>query len=95
MKWCRSAGGQCQSAFRTLNGLQRTYTVEANGQLVDAAAYQPLIVAYRNGAPVRLSELGQVADGAENERTAAWIGKDLTRASCSRCKGSPEQIPSK
>jgi len=79
MKCVGSAGGHVNLPPARLNGLQRTYTVEANGQLVDAAAYQPLIVAYRNGAPVRLSELGQVADGAENERTAAWIGKDLTR----------------
>ena len=63
----------------TLNGPQRAYMVEASGQLQDAAAYRPLTVAYRNGAPVHLQELGRVIDSVENDKTAAWIGKDLTR----------------
>ena len=63
----------------TLNGTQRTFVVEANGQLQDAAAYRPLVVAYRNGAPVHLAELGNVLDSTENDKAGAWIGKDLTR----------------
>jgi len=63
----------------TLNGTQRTFVVEANGQLEDAAAYRPLVVAYRNGAPVHLAELGHVLDSTENDKAGAWIGKDLTR----------------
>jgi HAE1 family hydrophobic/amphiphilic exporter-1 len=63
----------------TLNGTQRTFVVEANGQLEDAAAYRPLVVAYRNGAPVHLAELGNVIDSTENDKAGAWIGKDLTR----------------
>jgi hydrophobic/amphiphilic exporter-1 (mainly G- bacteria), HAE1 family len=63
----------------TLNGTQRTFVVEANGQLEDAAAYRPLVVAYRNGAPVHLEELGRVLDSTENDKAGAWIGKDLTR----------------
>jgi HAE1 family hydrophobic/amphiphilic exporter-1 len=47
-------------------------TVESSGELNDAAAYRPLIVAYRNGSPVRLGELGQVIDSVESIRTAAW-----------------------
>ena len=43
-----------------------------NGQLNKAADYGPLIVAYRNGAPVRLRDLGQVVDGVENDKTASW-----------------------
>jgi hydrophobic/amphiphilic exporter-1 (mainly G- bacteria), HAE1 family len=63
----------------TLNGTQRTFVVEANGQLEDAAAYRALVVAYRNGAPVHLAELGNVLDSTENDKAGAWIGKDLTR----------------
>ena len=63
----------------TLNGTQRTFVVEANGQLQDAAAYRPLVVAYRNGAPVHLNELGNILDSTENDKAGAWIGKDLTR----------------
>ena len=40
---------------------------------MNAAAYRPLIVAYRNGNPVRLEELGRVIDSVENDKTAAWF----------------------
>ncbi|HEX4823779.1 MAG TPA: efflux RND transporter permease subunit [Candidatus Polarisedimenticolaceae bacterium] len=53
-------------------GPERTYTVETNGSLLKAEAYRPIIVAYRNGQPVRLDELATVIDGVENEKTAAW-----------------------
>ena len=43
----------------TLYGAHQAFTVEATGQLMDAAAYRPLIVAYRDGAPVRLEEIGR------------------------------------
>ncbi len=43
----------------TLWGPRQAFTVQATGQLMDAAAYRPLIVAYRNGRPVRLAELGR------------------------------------
>jgi HAE1 family hydrophobic/amphiphilic exporter-1 len=56
----------------TLYGKHQAFTVEANGQLTDAAAYRPLIVAYRNGSPVRLQELGRVIDSVENDKIAAW-----------------------
>ncbi|HEY3287201.1 MAG TPA: efflux RND transporter permease subunit [Gemmatimonadaceae bacterium] len=59
-------------------GPQKAYTVSANGQLVNAAQFQEVIVAYRNGAPVRLKDLGQVVDGVQNLRIAGWY-KD-TRA---------------
>ncbi|HYP66655.1 MAG TPA: efflux RND transporter permease subunit [Thiobacillaceae bacterium] len=57
----------------TLYGERRTYTVQATGQLYDAAKFEPLIVAYRNGAPVRLGELGRVMDDVENNKLAAWF----------------------
>jgi HAE1 family hydrophobic/amphiphilic exporter-1 len=49
------------------------YTVQANGQLNTAAQYRPLIVAYRNGSPVRLQELGQVIDWIQNDKNGAWF----------------------
>jgi HAE1 family hydrophobic/amphiphilic exporter-1 len=63
----------------TLSGSQRAYSVEASGALEDAAAYRPLTVAYRNGAPVRLESIAQVFDGVENDKSAAWIGRELER----------------
>ncbi|HET7710471.1 MAG TPA: efflux RND transporter permease subunit, partial [Thermoanaerobaculia bacterium] len=55
-----------------LHGATQSYTVMATGQLFSADEYRPLAVAYRNGAPVRLAELGRVVDGVENDKTAAW-----------------------
>jgi HAE1 family hydrophobic/amphiphilic exporter-1 len=57
----------------TLYGTNRAFSVQATGQLMDAAAYRPLVVAYRNGAPVRLDELGRVIDGVQNDKTAGWF----------------------
>ena len=55
-----------------LYGKHQAFVVQANGQLRTAAAYAPMIVAYRNGAPVRLADLGQVVDGVEVDKTASW-----------------------
>src|SRR5207249_4977459 len=54
-------------------GPHKAYTLQATGQLMNAAEYQNMIVTYRNGAPVRLRELGQIVDGVEDERTASWF----------------------
>jgi HAE1 family hydrophobic/amphiphilic exporter-1 len=56
-----------------MNGPFTAYTVQANGQLFRAQDYRPLTVAYRNGAPVHLEELGRVLDDVENNQTAAWF----------------------
>ncbi|HET7261040.1 MAG TPA: efflux RND transporter permease subunit [Casimicrobiaceae bacterium] len=56
----------------TLYGPHRATSVTATGQLTDAKAYAPMIVAYRNGAPVRLDQLGRVLDSVQNDKTAAW-----------------------
>ena len=56
----------------TLEGKQQAFTIEATGQLYNAAAYRPLVVAYRNGSPVRLDELGTVIDSVENNKVANW-----------------------
>ncbi len=58
----------------TLYGPQRAVTIQATGQLTDAAAYRPLIVAYRNGAPIRLEQLGRVIDSVQDDKLAAWYG---------------------
>jgi HAE1 family hydrophobic/amphiphilic exporter-1 len=59
----------------TLQGSTKAFTVQANGQLMDAAAYRPLVVAYRNGAPVRLDQLGQVINGVQEDKvTNAYNG---------------------
>jgi HAE1 family hydrophobic/amphiphilic exporter-1 len=55
-----------------LYGPHRAFTVEATGQLNDAQAYRPLIVAYRNGSPVRLDKIAHVMDSVENDKVAAW-----------------------
>jgi hydrophobic/amphiphilic exporter-1 (mainly G- bacteria), HAE1 family len=54
-------------------GPHKTFTLQATGQLMSAAEYQNMIVTYRNGAPVRLGELGTIKDGVEDERTASWF----------------------
>ncbi|OGQ11259.1 MAG: acriflavine resistance protein B [Deltaproteobacteria bacterium RBG_16_71_12] len=56
-----------------LDGAHQALTIEAQGQLFKADDYQRLIVAWKNGAPVRLDELGRVSDGVENARAAAWL----------------------
>ncbi len=56
----------------TLYGSNRAFTIQASGQLTKAAAYRGQIVAYRNGSPVRLQDLGSVVDSVENDKIAAW-----------------------
>ena len=53
-------------------GPQRAFTLQASGQLTSAAAYRPLVVAYRNGSPVRLEELGNIIDSVQDDKTASW-----------------------
>ena len=53
-------------------GSNRTYTVESSGSILRAEGYRPVIVAYRNGQPVRLDEVANVINGVENDKTAAW-----------------------
>ncbi|HEU0176350.1 MAG TPA: multidrug efflux RND transporter permease subunit [Blastocatellia bacterium] len=57
----------------TLYGPDKAFTVQATGQLTTAEAYRPIIVAYRNGSPVRLEELGKVIDSVENDKVAGWF----------------------
>ncbi|MEH2163687.1 MAG: efflux RND transporter permease subunit [Nostoc sp.] len=54
----------------SLSGTYKSYTIQANGQLTDAAGYRQLIVTYKNGAPVRLQDLGQVIDSEQNVKVS-------------------------
>jgi HAE1 family hydrophobic/amphiphilic exporter-1 len=57
----------------TLFGAHKAYNVQSNGQLSDASVYRPLIVAYRDGAPVRLDQIASVRDGVQDQYIANWV----------------------
>lgn len=62
----------------SFDGATRASTLDANDQLKSAEEYRNLIIAWRNGAPIRLSDIAETIDGAENTHLAAWA--DQTRA---------------
>ncbi|MDR6537265.1 efflux RND transporter permease subunit [Variovorax soli] len=66
------AAANANSAKGSFDGPKRAYTINANDQLVAAADYKNLIVAWKNGAPVRMSDVARVVDGAENTQLGAW-----------------------
>jgi hydrophobe/amphiphile efflux-1 (HAE1) family protein len=57
----------------TLEGEHQTFTLDTNDQLFNAAQFNNVIVAYRNGAPVRIKDVGEAIDGKQNARTGAWF----------------------
>jgi len=57
----------------TLYGAHTAYNVEANGQLLNAAAFRPMVVTYRNGAPVRLQDVANVIDSVEDDKNVSWL----------------------
>jgi multidrug efflux pump len=59
----------------SFDGPTRAYTIDANDQLRSETEYKAIIVAYRNGAPIRLSDVADVVDGTENVRQAAWVNE--------------------
>jgi HAE1 family hydrophobic/amphiphilic exporter-1 len=65
--------GNTNQPTGVLWGKNKAWTIETNGQLPDAAAFRPLVIAQRNGAPVRLQDVGQVIDGVQDSRVAAWF----------------------
>jgi multidrug efflux pump len=67
-------GANANSAKGNFDGPTRSYTINANDQLLTAPEYKNLIVAYQNGAPVRLSDVATVVDSAENVKLGAWSG---------------------
>ncbi len=60
----------------TFDGPHQAYTIGANDQLISSDSYRPVIVAYRNGAPVRLTDVATVLDGVENVKQAAWANQN-------------------
>jgi multidrug efflux pump len=69
------ASANVDQAKGNLNGRLQSYTIGANDQLLTAADYMDVIVAYRNGSPVRMSDVANAADAAENSFQAAWMGR--------------------
>ncbi|MBF0395214.1 MAG: efflux RND transporter permease subunit [Desulfobacterales bacterium] len=63
-------------------GKYKAFTIQATGQLNRAENYKPVIVAYRNGSPIRLEDIATVLDSVENDKTAAWYNNssESTRA---------------
>jgi len=69
------AGANVDLPKGTLNSPRVTYTLSTNDQLLKPEAYEDLILAYENGSPVRLRDVGTAIDGPENELLAGWYGK--------------------
>ena len=65
-------GNSLNSAKGNFDGPMQDYTINANDQLLTSNAYKSVVVAYRQGAPVMLSDVAHVIDGVENDRLAAW-----------------------
>src|SRR6185503_1899118 len=60
-----------------ITGPQRAFALQTSGQLTSADQYMSLVVAYRNGIPVRLQELGDLVDSVEDDKTASWFYSGL------------------
>ena len=58
----------------SFDGPRQSYAIGANDQILSAAEYKPVVVAYRNGSPVRLGDIGDVIDNVEDVRLAGWVG---------------------
>jgi len=70
------ARGNVKKPTGVLSGPYQAVNIQSNAQLTDATAYRPLIVAYRNGSPVRLEEIGRVIDGVQTDKVASWFNDD-------------------
>jgi multidrug efflux pump len=69
------AAANVDQAKGTLNGSRQSYTIGANDQLTASADYRPVIIAYRNGAAVRASDVATIVDAPENSQQAAWMNR--------------------
>ncbi len=69
------AAANIDQAKGTLNGVRQSFTIDANDQLLTSSDYKPVIVAYRNGAAVRASDVAAIVDAAENSQQAAWMDR--------------------
>jgi len=74
----RSAIGSANAnaAKGNFDGAEQSWTINDNDQIDSAAQYAPIVIAYRNGAPVRLSDVATIIDGVENTKQAAWVNRD-------------------
>ena len=70
------ASANVNQAKGNFDGPDQAWTINDNDQLQAGAQYRPIIIAYRNGAPVRISDVATVIDGAENNQLAAWVNAD-------------------
>jgi multidrug efflux pump len=69
------AAANVNQAKGSFDGERQSYTIDANDQLMSSDQYRPLVIAYHNGAPVKLSDVATVIDDAENVRQAAWMNQ--------------------
>ena len=89
------AAANANSAKGSIDGPTRSYSINSNDQLLAAADYEKLIVAFRNGAAVRLSDVARVVEGAENTRLGAWASVACTSGEAqgaddgNECIGTP------
>ena len=67
------AQANVDQAKGVIDGTRQSYTIGANDQLFSSDQYKPIVIAYRNSAPVRVSDVANVIDGTENNRLAAWM----------------------
>jgi multidrug efflux pump len=69
------ASANVNQAKGNFDGPRQAYTIAANDQLVTSDQYKPIVVAYRNGAPIKLTDVASVVDDAENIKLAAWMNE--------------------
>jgi len=79
-------GANANSAKGSFDGPTRTYSINANDQLLTVDDYKSLVVAWRNNAPVRIADVARVVNSAENVRLGAWAGM-----ACSDCQAGSER----
>jgi multidrug efflux pump len=84
------ATANVDQAKGSLNGKNQAYTIGANDQLLTSADYSKIIIAYRNGSPVRLSDVANAVDSSENLYQAAWMGTSAHAAGIG-LDGQPQQ----
>ncbi len=70
------ATANVNQAKGSFNGELQSSTIDGNDQLKSAAEYEDVIISYQGGAPIRLKDVAQIFDGAENENLAAWSGRE-------------------
>ncbi len=72
------AAANVDQAKGTLDGPRQSFTIGSNDQLLAGYEYAPIVIAYRNGAPVRLDNIAHIFDGVENSFQSAWMGQGST-----------------